>query len=229
MVKNIFNKTFTGSGEKELSELINQELKKWHEQLKSFSHKAQTGHFPGKQKIEQGLALVSGLLEQSNSFSLIQRMIEDAKALEDFAENFEDLDDFYNNQFQTWQALTKALNDQFKANRPALEKDESAKKALDELERIYKLAEPYDQLRHINPLIEQVQKVNSQLVLDKRQLAHEQVNLRIERVQSALTEASAPLELQNQALHPLQLCKKRIDNTESIPQITSEQAEAESS
>ena len=228
LVKNIFNKTFTGSGEKELSELINQELKKWHEQLKSFNHKAQTGHFPGKQKIEQGLALVSGLLEQSNSFSLIQRMIEDAKALEDFAENFEDLDDFYNNQFQTWQALIKALNDQFKANRPALEKDESAKKALDELERIYKLAEPYDQLRHINPLIEQVQKVNSQLVIDKRQLAHEQVNLHIERVQSALVEASAPLELQNQALHPLQLCKKRLDNTESIPQITSEQAEAES-
>lgn len=228
LVKNVFNKTFTGSGEKELSELINQELKKWNDQLKSFSNKAQTGHFPGKQKIEQGLALVAGLLEQTNSFSLIQRMIDDSKALEDFAENFEDLDDFYNSQFQTWQALTKALNDQFKANRPALEKDEHAKKALNELELIYGLAAPYDQLRHINPLIEQVQKVNSQLVLDKRQIAHEQVNLRIERVQSALTEASAPLELQNKALHPLQLCKKRIDNTESIPQITSEQAEAES-
>jgi len=53
LVKNTFNKTFTGSGEKELSELINQELKKWHEQLKSFNHKAQTGHVPGKQKIEQ--------------------------------------------------------------------------------------------------------------------------------------------------------------------------------
>jgi len=155
-------------------------------------------------------------------------MIEDAKALEDFSENFEDLDDFYNSQFQTWQALTKALNDQFKANRPALEKDELAKKALDELQRIYGLAAPYDQLRHINPLIEQVQKVNSQLVLDKRQLAHEQVNLCVERVQSALTEAGAPPELQNKALHPLQLCKKRIDNTDSIPQLNSEQAEVES-
>jgi hypothetical protein len=226
LVKKVFNKTFTGSGEKELSELINQELKKWHEQLKSFNSKAQTGHFPGKKIIEQGLALVAGLLEQTNSFSLIQRLVEDAKALEDFAEKFEDLDDFYNSQFQTWQALTKALNDQFKANRPALEKDEAAKKALDELQRIYGLATPYDQLRHINPLIEQVQKVNSQLVLDKRQLAHEQVNLRIERVQSALTEAGAPLDLQNKALHPLQLCKKRIDNTDSIPQIISEQSEA---
>jgi len=34
--------------------------------------------------------------------------------------------------------------------------------------------------------------------------------------------------LQNHALHPLQLSKKCIDNTDSIPQITSEQAEAES-
>jgi hypothetical protein len=45
--------------------------------------------------------LVAGLLEQTNSFNLVQRMIEDAKALEGFSENFEDLDDFYNSQFQT--------------------------------------------------------------------------------------------------------------------------------
>lgn len=153
-------------------------------------------------------------------------MVEDAKALEDFAENFEDLDDFYNSQFQTWQALSKALNDQFKANRLALEKDENALKALNELERIYKLEAPYAQLRHINPFIEQVQKVNNLLVLDKRKIAHEQVDQCIERVQSGLTDASAPLDVQNKALHPLQLCKKRIDNTDSIPQLNSEQTEA---
>jgi hypothetical protein len=228
LVKNIFNKTFTGSGEKELAELITQELKKWQEQLKSFNNKAQAGHFPGKQQIEQGLALVADLLEQSNSFSLIQRSLEQANSLEDFAEDFEDLDDFYNSQFQTWLTLSKALNDQFKANRSALEKDESAQKALSELERIYGMAAPYDQLRHINPLVEQVQKINEQLVLDKRQLAHEQIDQRISRVQSALSEAGAPSELQNQALRPLQLCKKRIDSTGSIPQMISEQLEAES-
>lgn len=86
---------------------------------------------------------------------------------------------------------------------------------------------PYDQLRHINPLITQVQQVNSQLLIEKRQQAHQQLDLRIERVQAALTDASAPIELRNHVLHPLQLCKKRIDNTESIPQIISEQTEAE--
>ena len=227
LLRKIFNKTFTGSGEKELSELIRLSLTSWQTQLTSFSNKAQTGQFPGKPDIEIGLALVAGLLQQSNSFSLIERLVDDAKPLEDFAENFEDLDDFYNTQFQTWQALAKALNDQFKANRPALEKDEPAKKALDELERIYKLPAPYDQLRLINPLIEQVQKVNDRLVSAKLHLAHEQLKQCLGRVQSALIEAGASLELQNKALHPLQLCKKRIDNTDSIPQLNSEQLEVE--
>jgi DNA repair ATPase RecN len=147
--------------------------------------------------------------------------------LEDFAENFEDLDDFYTTQFQTWQALSKALHDQFKANRPALEKDPIAKAALDQLEQIYKAPAPYEQLRHINPLISHVQQVNESLVLDKRKLAHEEIDQRLEHIQSELKQAGATLELKNQALHPLQLCKKRIDNTDSIPQLNSEQLEAE--
>jgi hypothetical protein len=227
LVKNLFNKTFTGSGEKELAELLTQEIKEWHEDLKSFNSKAQTGHFPGKPKIEQGLILLADLLQQSNSFNLIERCLEQSHALEDFAEDFEDLDDFYNSQFQTWQNLNKALNDQFKANRPFLEKDPTAKKALDELDRIYGMPSPYDQLRHINPLIEQVQRVNEQLVSEKRQSVQTQIDQRIERVQLALNQANAPDELKNHALHPLQLCKKRVDNTDSIPQIISEQLEAE--
>jgi hypothetical protein len=227
LAKNLFNKTFTGSGEKELAELLTQEIRKWQEDLKSFNSKAQTGHFPGKPKIEQGLILLADLLQQPNSFTLIERCLEQGKALEDFAEDFEDLDDFYNSQFQTWQALINALNDLFKANRPALEKDPTAKKALDELDRIYGMQSPYDQLRHINPLIEQVQRVNEQLVSEKRQSVQAQIDQRIERVQLALNQANAPDELKNHALHPLQLCKKRIDNTDSIPQIISEQLEAE--
>jgi hypothetical protein len=227
LVKNLFNKTLSGAGEKELAEVMTLELNKWQDQLNAFRSKAQTGHFPGKQDIEQGLTLIADILEQTNSFNLIQRSLEKADALEDFAEIFEDLDDFYNSQFQTWQTLSKALNDRFKANRPALEKDEQAKKALDELTRIYGLTTPYDQLRHINPLVEQVYKINEALVLEKRQHAQALIDQRIERVQSALIQAHAPDEIRNKALHPLQQCKKRIDSTDSIPQIVSEQVEAE--
>ena len=227
LVKEIFSKTFTGSGEKELYELVRDELLAWNEELKSFRTKSQTGHFPGKSQIDDGLALVAGILEQTSSFALIARFLEDADALEEFAEDFEDLDDFYNSQFQTWQALAGALNEKFKANRPALEKDSEALKALTELERIYNMPSPYEQLRHINPLIEQVAKVNSTLVEDKRTHALERVDLRIGCVKEALADAHAPSELQNQALRPLQMCRQRIEATSSIPQIISEQTEAE--
>lgn len=89
------------------------------------------------------------------------------------------------------------------------------------------MSSPYDQLRLINPLIEQVQTINQQLVRENRQTVLAQIEQRIERLQSALTEANAPDELRNKALHPLQSCKKRIDSTDSIPQIISEQLEAE--
>ena len=227
LLKTVFNKSFVGSGEKELSEHIRSALTQWQEQLNSFSSKAQTGHYPGKAKIEAGLVLVVSLLNQTNSFSLITELIEHTNTLEDFAEDFEDLDDFYNAQFQTWQALAAALNDQFKANRLVLEKDESALKALTELERIYKLPEPYSQLKQIRPLIEQVQKINVQLILEKRSVAHALIDQSLVKVQSALTEAHAPVDVVNLALYPLQQSKKRIDNTDSIPQINSEQQEVE--
>lgn len=227
LVKNVFSKTFTGSGEKELAELAKAELQGWQNELKGFRSKAQTGHFPGKQTIEDGLALIAGMLAQGNSFTLIERLLEDGDALEDFAEVFEDLDDFYNGQFHTWQALSLALNNQFKDNRTYLDKDSGAAKALAELERIYHLPSPYGQLRQITPLIEQVQKVNTQLVEDKRREQLAQLDERIARVKSTLSEAHAPDELSNQAMRPLQLCRQRLEGTASLPQLVSELSEAE--
>ena len=228
LTKDLFNKTFTGQAEKDLDALIRVELQRWSDSLKSFRSKAQTGKFPGKQSIEDGLVLVAGLLGQANSYALIELLIEEGNQLLDFAEVFEDLEDFYETQFQTWQALASALNEQFRANRPALVKESDAKTALDELEQIYGLAAPYQQLRRINPLIEQVQKINQQLITQKRLHAHERVDARIEKVKTALTEASASSDLTNKALYPLQQIKSHIDKTSSIPQIMSEQVEAES-
>ncbi len=228
LVKDLFSKTFTGMDEKELFELVRDELRSWSEELKSFRNKAQTGHFPGKQDIDKGITLVAGILDQDSSYGLIDRFLEDADALKEFDKNFEDLDDFYNSQFQTWQDLAIALNEEFKANRPALEKNEQASRALGELDRIYNLLSPYDQLRHISPLIEQVAKVNSLLIEEKRAQAIEHIELHINRVKNALTEANAPPELQDKVLCPLHMSRKQIEATSSIPQLISEQTEAES-
>lgn len=226
LVKDLFSKTFIGSGEKELYELIKQALENWNEALKSFRTKSQTGHFPGKPQINDGLVLVAGILEKKSSFEFIERFLQDADALESFVEEFEDLDDFYNSQFHIWQSLSTALNERFKANLHALEKDSQASKALQELKSIYDMPAPYGQMRRISPLIEQVNKINLVLVEDKRAHALIRVDERIERINQALAEASAPADIKNKALRPLQLCRERIEKTNSIPQIFSEQSEA---
>ncbi|EIJ36722.1 BREX system P-loop protein BrxC [Thiothrix nivea] len=226
LVKDLFQKPFTGSGEKELAELIRRELSQWHDSLKTFRSKAQTGQYPGKADIDKGIVLVVGLLEQSNSFTLIEQMLQDAAALEDFAEDFEDLDNFYNSQFQTWQTLATALHNQFKDNRQALEKDDTARNAVAELEGIYNSASPYGQLRRISPLIEQVQKINQQLLEEKRPHALNRVAQRINNITAALDAAGAPSELRNRALHPLQQCRQTIEKAVSIPLILSQQTEA---
>ena len=226
LVKDLFSKTFIGSGEKELYELIKQALEDWHEALKSFRTKSQTGHFPGKPQISDGLVLVAGILEKKSSFEFIERFLQDADALELFIEEFEDLNDFYNNQFQIWQSLSTALNERFKANLHALEKDPQASKALKDLKSIYDMPAPYGQMRRISPLIEQVNKINLALVEDKRAHALIRVDERIERINQALAEASAPADISNKALRPLQLCRERIEKTNSIPQIFSQQSEA---
>lgn len=227
LAKSLFSKTATGLSEKELFELITKELKIWQEELKSFKAKAQTGQFPGKEHIEQGLVLTAGLLEQDNSYALIQRLVDDGNALQDFAESFEDLDEFYNTQFQTWQTLADALNKQFNVNKPALEKDNSARQVLQELESIYTHPAPYGKLRLIKPLIEKVQKVNEALITEKRVHAHERIDSRINNITYLLSEAHATDSLKNKALLPLQACKKRVDNSHSIAQINSDQQEAE--
>jgi hypothetical protein len=227
LAKDLFNKTFTDTSEKELSDLISQELQRWQVALRAFKSKAETGHYPGRDKIETGLVLTSDILGQANGYNRVQTLLENRDALKEFAEDFEDLDDFYTSQFSTWQQLAQALDVQFKPNRAALDKDLAAAKALAELERIYQHPEPYGLLPKVSNLIDQVQRVNEQLIDAKRSHALGRLEMRIGQVKKLLDDASAPIDLHNKTLRQLQLCKQRIETTPSLYQISSEQTEAE--
>lgn len=226
LVKDLFGKTFTGSEEKELYSLITSELNAWCEKLKKYQGIAQSGQFPGKKDIETGIVLISGVLEQGNSYSLISRFIEDQDPLMDFAESFEDLEDFYEGQVDTWRQLDVALNQRFKANRSVLVGNPEAKKAIDDLESIYTMAEPYDKVRHIKPLIDKVEEINSQLVEQRKEQALSNLDSKVDNIQVALEEASAPSDVKNKALYPIRQCIERIKQTEYVHQIKSEEADS---
>jgi len=222
-VRNLFNKTFTGQTEKELADLIRREILHWQDELKSFQNKAQTGHYPGKQEIETGLLLIAGLLEQNNSFALIQRFLDDAGKLDEFSEDFEDLDDFYNSQFGTWQQLKDAL-ERYQPNRHVLSRYTEAEQALSELQVIYESPAPYGRLNQVARCITEIDQVNKQVLQDRR----DEVVAELDELIKNLTEqlSDLPPDLNNKALYPLQQSKQRVERSQSIHELNSESQQA---
>ena len=132
---------------------------------------------------------------------------------------------FYKNQYATWQRLSMALNGSFKANRNALDKDETAQKALQELEGIYSKARPYRELHRIIPLIETVETINQRLVEEYRSHALLQIDGHINELKQSMLEMHVPADLQHSLLHPMQQSRKKVEQNGLIPQIMEEQAE----
>jgi hypothetical protein len=223
IVKDLFNKTFTGQSEKELAEMVRSELTLWRNQLQAFQRQALTGQFPGKKEISTGLLLISGILDQSTYYGLIQRFVEEDTSLINFSEDYEDLDDFYNSQITIWQQLEVALQS-FKPNEHTLSRNPEVQSALQQLHSIRASDAPYAKLNQVDELISLVRKENS-LVLEKRRT---EVLSKIDELINLLTEqfAGLPQVLSNKALYPLQQCKKRIESTDSIHQLNSELQEA---
>ncbi|BFT29918.1 BREX system P-loop protein BrxC [Alteromonas sp. D210916BOD_24] len=213
--------------EKELFNAAQDKLRSMKTKLDGFAQKASTGQYPGTNEIEHGRVLLAGLIETQSSFQFIDQFLDASNDLLDFEEDFEDLENFYETQFNTWQRLARALAVDFERNRKALETDEQATKALSQLETIYNNARPYRDIRNIDPLIEQVEKVNFQLLEKRREHARERIEHRIGLVQDQIKQAHAPSELSNRVLMPLQNAIKRLDKLQAIADILQEQAEAQ--
>jgi len=228
LIKNLFHKTISSTEEKEIYQFIKTQIAKWKEKLNHFQSTAKAGQeqYPGIKEIESGITLVSTIIEQSNSYTMVEQFLNSANDLEDFAEEFEDLDDFYTSQLPTWQLLIKSLNQDFKANQQALEKDEKALQELTKLNEIYNNPAPYNQINHINGLIETVKGINQQLIKNKQERAINRIDKRIESIHQFIQETEAPGEISNQALRPLQQCKARIQSQTSISHIFNEQSDA---
>ncbi|CDG15739.1 BREX system P-loop protein BrxC [Xenorhabdus doucetiae] len=217
--------SFNEREEQALAKHIRTTLEGWEREYVGYQTTAKTGKFPGEKEIQEGLRLIKSLLSQKEDFALVEKVIDESNALADFAEDRDDLSDFYGNQFQAWQQLSGALNGSFKANRSALEKDDKAQKALIELHNIYQMVSPYSHMRRVVPLIEEVQAVNQRLLAEAREHGLQRIDNRIEDVKSQMLQIQTPDTLLNQALRPMQQSRERVLHTQSIPEIYNEQKE----
>ena len=225
LFKDFFGKNAPDS-EKELFNIAQEKLINMKAKLDGFANKASTGKYPGGKDIEKGIVLLAGLTELPSSFAFIEQFLASDNDLLDFEEDYQDLENFYETQFSTWQKLHKALTIDFDRNRNALEKDADALQALQKLATIYNNERPYRDIRDIEPTIEKVAKVNESLLSDKRAHAKSRIEHRIEQVKQQIQEANVPSELSNKALRPLQLALQGIDGLIGIAEILQEQVDS---
>ncbi|WP_194436055.1 BREX system P-loop protein BrxC [Vibrio fluminensis] len=215
------------SSEKELFTSASDKLNQWLGKLKGFQSKASTGHYPGKQEMADGIALLASLTDMPSSFQFIERFISVADDLCDFEEDYSELENFYETQFATWQNLERALSVTFAPNRAYLEKDDVAKSALDKLNAIYHSPRPYREIRDIQPLIENIAAIDSNFIAQQRDVVSQKLLAHVTSVKTLLDDANAPAELSNKALMPFQDAIKRIEKEQNVAQIRNQLSEAE--
>ncbi|HAJ5766372.1 TPA: BREX system P-loop protein BrxC, partial [Escherichia coli] len=225
LMADIAGEPFNEREEQPLVSHIRELFGRWKSELTVFKTRAESGQNPGRKEIEEGLVLLNGILNEKEEYAVIEKITAAADDLKDFSEDWDDLVSFYKNQYATWQRLSIALNGSFKANRNALDKDETAQKALQELEAIYSKARPYGELHRIIPLIETVETINQRLVEEYRSHALQQIDNHINELKQSMQEMHVPADLQHSLLHPMQQSRKKVEQNGLIPQIMEEQAE----
>jgi hypothetical protein len=97
--------------------------------LSQYKTLADTGDYPGSQEISDASGVITKLLTEKESFSLVSKFLELKDDLLDFSEDVHELENFYDTQHPTWEKLRK-YNDRFQLNRTWLEKDSTANTAL---------------------------------------------------------------------------------------------------
>ncbi|HDS1772217.1 BREX system P-loop protein BrxC [Pseudomonas putida] len=207
------------AGEKELFEYYCEHFGIWCTNLGKYKTTASAGRFPGKDAIEQALLNLQRLLSNTDSVDFFKAVVDNKDDFLDLEEDYRDLHEFFTNQLHTWQQLQQALR-RFDKNKPALDKDEKARKALAELKAIEQNTTPYGQLHQVAKLVETVETINAAILAEKRQHALARVDEKIAQLQSEIAKSGIETaELSNRLMRPLQLVKADLETETSIANI----------
>lgn len=212
-------------GEDALFAFYQTKLKNWRDELNRFKPLADTGNYPGRSDIDEGLTLVNRLLIFDQTFPFFEKIGAAKKELQECADRFQDLHQFYTQQRTSWEHLKKSYG-RFSLNRLSLEADEHAGPALKRMHDILNAPEPYGLIKEADGLIVKVNTINSKLVQTRRQSAIRIIKDRMETITSDVASAHGTDAFLNQSLNPLERLLKQIESEDSIAHITQLESEA---
>jgi len=212
-------------GEDGLCDYLQTRLKSWHSTLNGFKQLADTGNYPGRDEITQGLALITPLIADKDSKKLIERFNALKKDLLDLADHFHDLEHFYDHQKPTWEKL-RQTHAAFQLNRLELEKDAHAGPALQRIQEILSARSPYGLIKEADALINTVNAVNSSLLTERRTQAIAKIDEHTAMLDKDVTAAQGDEGLRAACVNPLKTLRDQVQKEASLAHIAQAEAEA---
>ncbi len=212
-------------GEDAIFSFSQNKLRNWQTSLISYKSLADTGSYPGKEEIADGLVLVRKLLSSDSSYKFIEQFDGQKADLLRLAENFNDLEQFYEHQKPTWEKLRKAF-ERFQLNRLELERAPQAAEALARMQQILASPSPYSLIKEAEGLISTVGTANTALITARRTEAIRRIDGLLVKLTSEVDAASGDDGLRAGCVKPLETLKGRVQREESLAHITQAESEA---
>jgi hypothetical protein len=212
-------------GEDGLTTFLQTKLKGWQAALNGYKPLADTGNYPGREEISDGLVKLNTLLALKESNKFVERFNTLKNDLLDLADQFHDLEHFYDHQKPTWEKLRRA-HAAFQLNRLELEKDAKAGPALKRMQEILSAHSPYGLIKEADALIQTVDAVNSSLLTGRRTQAAAKIDALIGTLNKDIAAAKGEAALRDACIKPLETLKEQVQKEESLAHITQAEAEA---
>ena len=212
-------------GEDAVYSFSQNKLKNWQTSLISYKSLADTGSYPGKEEIADGLLLVRKLLGCDSSYKFIEQFNGQRADLLRLANNFNDLEQFYEHQKPTWERLRKAF-DRFQLNSLDLEREPQAAQALARMQQILAAPSPYCLIKEAEGLTTTVGAANTALVTARRRKTTQKIDGLLFKLTAEVEVATGDAVLRAVCLKPLDTLHGRVQTEESLAHITQAESEA---
>ena len=204
---------------------LQERLKAWETSLNSFKPLADTGDYPGKEEIADGLTVIKPLLGIDESYKFIERFNQSKNDLLDLSDEFHNLEQFYQNQRPTWEKLRSAFQ-KFQLNRLELEGSEAAAPSLKRMGEILSAPVPYGMLYEAEGLIQTVGDVNKAMITQRRTDTLDKIKGHISEMNREIEAVKGDDTLRYSCFGPLEKLQKEVERIESVAHLSQAEQEA---
>ena len=212
-------------GEDALFEFLKNRLEGWCGMLSRYRDLAETGSYPGAGDIADSLSLLKALVAPEDSHRFLAQFNDRGNDLRELADNFHDIEHFYEHQRPTWDKL-RAASGRFRLNQIELERDIAAVSALRRMGEILSAPAPYGLLKEAAELIWTVSEVNEGLISARQAKALATIAKQTAVVSEEVSAAGGGESLKTTCLTPLEKLAKQISTHDSLAHIGQAESEA---